>query len=65
MKGLQALLLQILIELIQKMTPELRQLLCGMLHELERKAKTTPNPVDDLICMLLLGLMACDEGEQK
>ena len=65
MKGLQALFLQILVELITKMTPELRELLCGMLKELQRKARATDNPIDDLVCLLLIGLLACDEEEQK
>jgi len=65
MKSITAILLGLVIEMIQRMTPELRKLLCNFLFELNEKAKKTDNPVDDLFCMLFLGLLACDEEEQK
>lgn len=48
-----AIVLEILERLLKGMSPKIREEILEFLKELEVKAKETPNPVDDIIVLLL------------
>lgn len=48
-----ALILEILTKLIKGISPKIREEILNFLKDLEVKAKETPNPVDDVIVLLL------------
>lgn len=45
--------LELLEKLISGISPNIREEILNFLKELEAKAKETPNPVDDIIVLLL------------
>ncbi|MBA7553506.1 hypothetical protein ES705_46098 [subsurface metagenome] len=48
-----ALILTLLEKLLTGMSPKIRELILDFLKDLEAKAKETPNPIDDVIVLLL------------
>lgn len=48
-----AIILDLLSKLLTGMSPKIRELILDFLKELEIKAKETPNPIDDIIVLLL------------
>lgn len=53
---LTEILVKILIGALQNATPEIRQVLVEYLDAMEKKAKLTENPFDDILVMILKGL---------
>ena len=56
---MEKFLIQLLFQVLQVATPEIRKELCAKLDELEEKAKKTPNGADDLLVYVLKGLTSC------
>ncbi len=52
-KKMIAIILDLLSKLLTGMSPKIRDLILDFLKELEAKAKETPNPIDDIIVLLL------------
>lgn len=52
--------MKFLLLLLEKITPDLRQLLIGMVAKLEEKAKQTPNPYDDIFVYFLKKVLSID-----
>ncbi|GAI96154.1 unnamed protein product [marine sediment metagenome] len=48
-----AIILEILSKLITGISPKIREAILEFLKDLEVKAKETPNPIDDIIVLLL------------
>ena len=48
-----AIILEILSKLIKGISPKIREEILNFLKDLEAKAQETPNPVDDIIVLLL------------
>ena len=48
-----AIILEILERLIKGISPKIREEILNFLKDLEIKAKETPNPVDDIVVLLL------------
>ncbi|GAI82966.1 unnamed protein product [marine sediment metagenome] len=48
-----ALILKLLSKVLTGMSPKIREAILEFLKELEVKAKETPNPIDDIIVLLL------------
>lgn len=48
-----AIILKLLEKLLTGMSPKIREAILEFLKELEAKAKETPNPIDDIIVLLL------------
>ena len=51
------ILLPIIGQLMALLTPALREMLLQFANDFYAKAKTTPNPVDDIVAALLLGIL--------
>jgi len=51
----------ILRNILERMSPEIRNLMCSALKDVHEKAKKTPNPVDDILTELLLEITRCTE----
>ena len=51
---------QVLRLILTQATPEVRKLACDAISDLEEKAHATPNPWDDLLALLLKGVMSCN-----
>lgn len=54
---IQEILIKILVSAVQNATPAMRQALLDYLDEWEAKAKTTTNPFDDLLILILKALI--------
>lgn len=54
---IQEILIKILVSAVQNATPAMRQALLEYLNEWEAKAKTTDNPFDDLLILILKALL--------
>jgi hypothetical protein len=52
-KKMIAIILDLLSKLLTGMSPKIRELILDFLKDLEVKAKETPNPIDDIIVLLL------------
>ncbi|GAI90330.1 unnamed protein product [marine sediment metagenome] len=48
-----SIILELLEKLLKGISPKIREAILDFLKELEVKAKETPNPVDDIIVLLL------------
>lgn len=48
-----ALILKLLSKVLTGMSPKIRELILEFLRDLEAKAKETPNPIDDMVVLLL------------
>ena len=48
-----AILLEILSKLIKGISPKIREAMLEFLKDLEIKAQETPNPIDDIVVLLL------------
>jgi len=59
------LLLPILEQTLNTATPVFRRLILDALVQLEKDALNTPNPVDDILVLLLRGLMHIPEITEK
>lgn len=53
---MNAILMNILLSVIQKATPDILKTLRDGVLELEKRAKKTPNAWDDLLCEVLKGI---------
>jgi len=53
----QDLLIGVLRNVLGKATPEIRDRLKDLLDDWEERAKTTPNPFDDLLVFVVRGLV--------
>ena len=53
---LTEILVKILVGALQNATPEIRQVLVEYLDAMDRKAKSTDNPYDDILVLILKGL---------
>ena len=58
MKGdkMHAILMKIFLSVIRNATPDLIRMLRDAVLELDKKAKETPNPWDDILCEVLKGI---------
>lgn len=56
---IKKLLIEILFQLLDKATSGLKEDLCQMMRALEKRAKNTPNPVDDILVEALKHLLGC------
>ena len=57
MNKILSIFINLVLTLLPKMTKAIRIELIDFLKKLEVKAKATPNPVDDLLIAVLLGLL--------
>jgi hypothetical protein len=48
-----AIILEILEKLLKGISPKIREAILEFLKDLEAKAKETPNPIDDIVVLLL------------
>lgn len=53
------ILIQLLKLILSAISPELRKWICEAMEDLEKKAATTPNPVDDILVAVLRKLLGC------
>ncbi|MBA7715939.1 hypothetical protein ES703_124998 [subsurface metagenome] len=53
----ERLLITILKQIIKSATPDLSKDLVSFLDDLEKKAKATANPFDDLLVMIVRGIL--------
>jgi len=60
MNAVLKLALPVLPQLVSLITPVLRDSLEGLIKELLAKARTTDNPLDDILVGLLAGLLEMD-----
>ena len=56
---MERFLIQLLFQVLQMATPEVRKELCSLIAQLEEKAKKTPNGADDLLVYFLKNLLGC------
>ncbi len=56
---MKQLLIKLLVQVIQLVTPELNRALCEMTDEFCKKAKKSANPWDDILCDLLTHIFGC------
>ena len=50
-------------QIISLVSPALREFLQGYLKEAYAKAKTTDNPIDDVLCIVLAAVLSIDLDE--
>lgn len=60
-----AIILEILSKLIKGISPKIREEILNFLKDLEAKAQETPNPVDDIIVLLLRILFGFQNDRSK
>ena len=60
---MKAVLIKLLIQIVELVTPDIREVICESLLDLKKKVKKSANPWDDIAVDLLLTVMACDEKE--
>ncbi|MBA7586412.1 hypothetical protein ES708_28410 [subsurface metagenome] len=48
-----SIILKLLKNILTGMSPEIRKLILEFLRDLEAKAEETPNPIDDIVVLLL------------
>ena len=58
---MRSLLIKLVFQIIELVTPEIRQTLCEALAELKQKAKNTSNQWDDILVELLIAIFDCDK----
>jgi len=58
---MRSLLIKLVFQIIELVTPEIRQTLCEALVELKEKAKNTSNQWDDILVELLIAIFDCDK----
>lgn len=55
-----AWLINLLIAILLKASPEIKGTICEKLNELEAKAAQTKNPFDDILVKMAKGMAGCD-----
>lgn len=57
-----AWLINLLINVLLKASPEIKGTICEKLNELEAKAKETKNPWDDILVRMAKGMANCPDS---
>lgn len=55
------ILLPILLQVLKHISPEIKKVVQGLIAELRTKAKATPNPWDDILVEILLGIFSLED----